>query len=96
MIMSAIAAGYGQSTGAEFLALGVHAGDHAIYPDCREEFIDTLRKVIELSDWNPFTVRAPFSDDKKEILEIGLQLEFRWITGRRGRVIKAKKAMRYV
>ncbi|MEK7562944.1 MAG: 7-cyano-7-deazaguanine synthase [Patescibacteria group bacterium] len=76
MIMSAIAAGYGQSTGAEFLALGVHAGDHAIYPDCREEFIDTLRKVIELSDWNPFTVRAPFQRmTKKEILEIGLQLE---------------------
>lgn len=75
MIMSAIAAGYGQSTGATFLALGVHAGDHAIYPDCREEFIDALRKSIELSDWNPFTVRTPFQRMTKiEILEIGLQL----------------------
>ena len=76
MIMSAIAAGFGQSTGASFLALGVHAGDHAIYPDCREEFIDALRKAIELSDWNPFTVFAPFQRmTKVEILEIGFQLD---------------------
>ena len=76
MIMIAIATGYGQSTGASFLALGVHAGDHAIYPDCREEFIDALRKAIELSDWNPFTVFAPFQRmTKVEILEIGFQLD---------------------
>jgi 7-cyano-7-deazaguanine synthase len=75
MIMSAIAAGYGQSSGASFLALGVHAGDHAIYPDCRAEFIRSLRKTIELSDWNAFTIFAPFQRmTKVEILEIGLQL----------------------
>jgi 7-cyano-7-deazaguanine synthase len=75
MIMSAIAVGYGQSVGASFLALGVHAGDHAIYPDCREEFIDALRKAVELSDWHPFTIFAPFQRmTKKEILSIGMQL----------------------
>ncbi|MBM3227663.1 7-cyano-7-deazaguanine synthase QueC [Candidatus Peribacteria bacterium] len=75
MIMSSIAVGYGQSTGASFLALGVHAGDHTIYPDCRESFIDALRKAVELSDWNPFTIYAPFQRmTKVEILEIGFQL----------------------
>ncbi len=75
MIMSSIAVGFGQSTGASFLALGVHAGDHAIYPDCREEFIDAFRVCVELSDWNPFTVYAPFQRmTKVEILEIGFQL----------------------
>ncbi len=75
MILSAIAVGFGQSTGASFLSLGVHAGDHAIYPDCRKEFIDAFRNAIELSDWNPFTVKAPFQRmTKKEILEIGYQL----------------------
>lgn len=76
MIMSSIAVGFGQSRGASFLALGIHAGDHAIYPDCRAEFIDALRSAVELSDWNTFTVRAPFQRmTKREILEIGLQLE---------------------
>ena len=75
MIMSAIAVGFGQSRDASFLALGVHAGDHAIYPDCRAEFVDTLRACVELSDWNPFTIYAPFQRmTKKEILGIGLQL----------------------
>jgi 7-cyano-7-deazaguanine synthase len=75
MIMSSIAVGFGQSRGASFLALGVHAGDHAIYPDCREEFVDALRKAVELSDWNPFTIYAPFQRmTKVEILEIGFQL----------------------
>ncbi len=75
MIMSAIAVGFGQSHHCEFLSLGVHAGDHAIYPDCRAEFIEVFRKAVELSDWNPFTVFAPFQRmTKVEILEIGLQL----------------------
>jgi 7-cyano-7-deazaguanine synthase len=75
MIMSSVAVGFGQSRGATFLALGVHAGDHAIYPDCREEFVDALRKTVELSDWNPFTIYAPFQRmTKVEILEIGFQL----------------------
>lgn len=75
MIMSAIAVGFGQSHGLQFLSLGVHAGDHAIYPDCRAEFIDAFRKAVELSDWNPFTVVAPFQNmTKVEILEIGMQL----------------------
>ncbi len=75
MIMSSIAVGLGQSTGASFLALGVHAGDHTIYPDCRAEFIDAFRAAVELSDWNPFTVFAPFQRmTKVEILEIGFQL----------------------
>lgn len=75
MIMAAIGAGFGQSRRLDFLSLGVHLGDHAIYPDCRTEFIDSLRKTIELSDWNPFTVFAPFQRMTKiEIIEIGLQL----------------------
>lgn len=75
MIMSAIAVGFGQSHKLDFLSLGVHAGDHEIYPDCREEFIAALRKAVELSDWQKFTIFAPFQRmTKKEILEIGYQL----------------------
>ncbi len=76
MIMSSIAIGFGQSHELQFLSLGVHAGDHAIYPDCRAEFIDAFRLAVQLSDWNPFTIYAPFQRmTKTEILEIGMQLD---------------------
>lgn len=76
MIMSAIAVGFGQSRGLDFLSLGIHAGDHTIYPDCRPAFIDAFRTAVELSDWHPFTVLAPFQRmTKREILEVGLQLD---------------------
>lgn len=39
MMMLSIAAGVAVSIGAEFVATGVHGGDHFIYPDCRPEFI---------------------------------------------------------
>lgn len=46
MIMASIAAGYAISMNAEFLALGVHAGDHFIYPDCRPRFFYALNAAI--------------------------------------------------
>ncbi len=34
------------------LCLGVHAGDHAIYPDCRPEFYEELIKVFQMGNWD--------------------------------------------
>jgi len=34
------------------LSLGVHSGDHAIYPDCRPEFYKHIIKSFELGNWN--------------------------------------------
>lgn len=42
-VMANIAIAAASSTGADVVALGVHAGDHAVYPDCRPEFADALR-----------------------------------------------------
>tara|TARA_B100000683_G_scaffold87763_1_gene86654 strand:+ start:17167 stop:17961 length:795 start_codon:yes stop_codon:yes gene_type:complete len=33
------------------LALGVHSGDHAIYPDCRPEFYQALQAAFEVGNW---------------------------------------------
>jgi len=33
------------------LALGVHSGDHAIYPDCRPEFYQALQSAFEIGNW---------------------------------------------
>ena len=43
MIMASIAIGWAVNEDFDEVALGVHAGDHAIYPDCRPEFIDALQ-----------------------------------------------------
>ena len=33
------------------IALGIHAGDHAIYPDCRQEFRDADDKAFREGNW---------------------------------------------
>lgn len=50
MIMLAIAAGYAISHKLDIVATAVHAGDHAIYPDCRPEFITALGLAIRLGN----------------------------------------------
>ena len=45
MIMVSIAIAEAVSIEAEAVYLGVHGGDHAIYPDCRKEFIEKLNEV---------------------------------------------------
>jgi 7-cyano-7-deazaguanine synthase len=58
------------------IALGIHAGDHAIYPDCRQEFRDADQTAFELGNWDSELVKiyTPFLHvDKYEILKHGLE-----------------------
>ena len=74
-IMSTIALGYTAGIGFNRIALGVHAGDHFIYADCRPEFITALSELARLGDFNPIEVYAPFLNvTKVEILAEGLKL----------------------
>jgi len=34
------------------IAMGIHAGDHAIYPDCRQEFRDADFEAFKIGNWN--------------------------------------------
>jgi len=52
-----------------------HAGDYAIYPDCRPEFVAAMQRAVEQCDWNPPELRAPFLRiSKANIVALGLQL----------------------
>lgn len=78
-IMLAIAAGIAVSNGSDFVATGVHAGDHYIYPDCRPHFIDAISKAFIIGTEGHakegFSVQAPFVEiTKAQIAEIGLTL----------------------
>lgn len=75
MIMLSIAIGYAENLGYECVAIANHAGDHAIYPDCRTEFIKQLSKAAELGTYNEIYILAPYSDiTKTDIAKIGLNL----------------------
>ena len=57
------------------IALGVHSGDHAIYPDCRPEFYESLERAFSIGNWDSERVSfyLPYiSADKVTILEDAL------------------------
>jgi len=56
------------------IAMGIHAGDHAIYPDCRQEFRDADYNAFVEGNWdaNKVTYYTPFlNGDKFDILVEG-------------------------
>ena len=56
------------------IAMGIHAGDHAIYPDCRQEFRDADYNAFAEGNWNSekVGVYTPYLDgDKFDILKDG-------------------------
>ena len=74
-IFICIMAGYAESIGASKIAVGVHAGDHHIYPDCRPNFINAINLAVEFSSDGKVTVEAPFLNYTKfDILKIGYGL----------------------
>lgn len=52
------------------IALGVHSGDHAIYPDCRPEFYDALGNAFSIGNWDSERVSfsLPYIDGDKEVI----------------------------
>ena len=54
------------------ICLGVHSGDHAIYPDCRPEFYKEIEKAFKSGNWDSERVNftLPYLEmDKTSILE---------------------------
>jgi 7-cyano-7-deazaguanine synthase len=78
-IMLAIACGYAESLGYEQVVIGNHAGDHAIYPDCRAIFISAMNEAMEHGTYNKVNIYSPFcSLSKREIGLLGEQLMIEW------------------
>lgn len=74
-IMLSIAAGLAASHGYTHLVLGSHLGDHAIYPDCRSEFVRAMRDAIKLGTWNGIEVTFPVQElDKAGVVKLAHSL----------------------
>lgn len=59
-IMLAAAAGFAESAGAESLVIAAHAGDHTIYPDCREDFMQAMGDAMRLGTYAGIQLLRPF------------------------------------
>ncbi|OUW63416.1 MAG: hypothetical protein CBD58_00305 [bacterium TMED198] len=71
-IFSSIIYGYSLSLSSKkkekiILGLGVHAGDHSIYPDCRPDFYELLESAFKKGNWGSelLSFYLPFINDEK-------------------------------
>jgi 7-cyano-7-deazaguanine synthase len=72
-IMLAIACGLAESREAEALVIAAHSGDHAIYPDCREPFMQAMANAMKHGTYAEIELMRPFIDcDKTEIVRRGI------------------------
>ena len=74
-IMLAIACGIAESREAQSLVIAAHAGDHAIYPDCRESFMQGMSAAMREGTYAQVELLRPFIDlDKGGIAKLGSSL----------------------
>ena len=74
-IFSSIIYGYSLSLASKkkekvIVGLGVHAGDHAIYPDCRPDFYALLERAFKEGNWGSdfLELYLPFLNDEKSLI----------------------------
>jgi 7-cyano-7-deazaguanine synthase len=74
-IMLSIAAGLAESAGAAGVVIAAHGGDHAIYPDCREDFMRAMGEAMRLGTYANVQLLRPFiALDKSGIAAQGARL----------------------
>jgi len=91
MIMLSVAVGWALALQFDAVAYGAHSGDHAIYPDCREEFAQALDQAVGLCDWQGMQLMRPFVHlDKGAIAQrgdaLGVPFELTWTCYKGGAV----------
>lgn len=75
LIFCALASAYALSHKFEEVTIAVHAGDHAIYPDCRSKFYTKLNETLKAGSWGRVRIRTPFIGyTKAQIVRTGCDL----------------------
>lgn len=60
VIFASLLMSYAWSRGLDTVYLGIHAGDHAIYPDCRPEWFTAMQAAVRLGSDGKVDLAAPF------------------------------------
>lgn len=76
LIFASILAGLAASQGIDTVWLGIHQGDHAIYPDCRPIFFSALANAVSYATEEQVHAMAPLLwRTKRAVVERGLVLK---------------------
>ena len=105
-IMLSIACGMAESNGLKFVMIANHGGDHTIYPDCRDEFIQAMSQAMNAGTDTNVQVFAPYTNITKADIarrgkSLGLDYSETWSCykggsvhcGKCGTCIERKEAM---
>ena len=75
MILLSLAVGYAVSVEASQVYYGAHSGDHAIYPDCRPEFVMKMNDVCQIANYEAVEIFSPYLNvNKSAILTDGIAM----------------------
>jgi 7-cyano-7-deazaguanine synthase len=90
-IFLSIAAGFAESVGAEGLVIAAHTGDHAVYPDCREDFMGAMADAMRLGTYAGIRLLRPFIGFSKgriaaEGARLGVDFSRTWSCYRGGEI----------
>lgn len=74
-VMLSIACAVAESMNLKYVMIANHAGDHAIYPDCREDFIKAMNDAMKKGTYANIQIKAPYTNlTKRDIALIGQKL----------------------
>ncbi|MGM9852656.1 MAG: 7-cyano-7-deazaguanine synthase QueC [Muribaculaceae bacterium] len=106
-IMLSVACGLAESRGLRHVMMANHGGDHAIYPDCRPEFVTSMSDAMRKGTYEGVDILAEFTNiTKSDIARLGKKLGVDYSMtyscykggakhcGRCGTCIERKEAMR--
>ncbi len=80
-VLISVAYAVAVARGADAVLVGVHAGDHHVYPDCRPAFVSALDEALRIGNEGVGNVRleAPFvNHSKTDIARLGARLGVEW------------------
>lgn len=61
-IMLAVAAGLAEDNGLQQIMMANHAGDHAIYPDCRPSFVQAMDSAVQAGTYKGVRLFTPYTN----------------------------------
>ena len=77
MIMISIAGAIACAEDAAYVNIGVHGGDHFIYPDCRDDFISAANTALNFATDGKVSLIAPFVySTKEDIARVAIRNRF--------------------
>ena len=88
-IMLSVAAGFAETHHLRYIMLANHSGDHAIYPDCRPEFVKAMDEAICAGTYDGIHLLTPYTNISKTDIarrgkELGIDYSLTWSCYRGG------------